>query len=120
MPIISVRAVIAHYKLGFIPITRGSHQWCQGPGDSSTILPCEGTLGLIPDDFNSVPVVVSLIAMEIKVNLVEARDAIHKLLCAEMMRLHRRGNGQDEGKKQMHLLVQVVALKGTSKLMISR
>ena len=103
MPIISVRAVIAHYKLGFIPITRGSHQWCQGPGDSSTVLPCEGTFGLIPDDFNIIPVVVLLIAVEMDVNLVEARYAIHKLLCGEMMGPDRSGSRQDESKKQMHL-----------------
>ena len=85
MAVIFVRAVIAHSKLGLIPVTRGSHQWCQGPSDSSTILPCEGTLVLIPNDFNAVPVIVLPRCMEIMVNLKETRNTIDKFICAEVV-----------------------------------
>ena len=85
MPVILVRAVIAHCKLGLIPVTRGSHQWCQGPSDSGTVLPCEGTLVLIPNDFNAVPIIVLPRSMEVMVNLKETRNTIDKLLCAEVV-----------------------------------
>ena len=85
MPVISVRAVIAHCKLGLIPVTRGSHQWCQGPSDSGTVLPCEGTLVLIPNDFNAVPIIVLPRSMEVVVNFKETRNTIHKFVCAEMV-----------------------------------
>ena len=85
MPVILVRAVIAHCKLGLIPVTRGSHQWCQGPSDSGTVLPCEGTLVLIPNDFNAVPIIVLPRCMEVMVDLKEARNAINEFLRAEMV-----------------------------------
>ena len=85
MPVISVRTIIAHCKLCFIPVTRGSHQRCQGPSDSSTILPCEGALCLIPYDFDGVPIVV-LARVEIVVNLVESSNAIDEFISAEVVR----------------------------------
>ena len=85
MPVILVRAVIAHCKLGLIPVTRGSHQWCQGPSDSGTVLPCEGALGLIPNDLHTVPIIVLPRCMEGMVNLKEARNAINEFLRAEMV-----------------------------------
>ena len=88
MSVISVRAVVAHCKLCLIPVARGSHQRCQGPGDSSTILPGEGALCLIPYDLDVVPIVV-LARVEIVVNLVESSNAIDKLLCAEVVRAGR-------------------------------
>ena len=87
MPVISVRAIVAHRKLRFVPATRGSHQRCQGPGDSSPILPCEGTFGLIPCDFDRVPLVVLPIGVDIAVHLIEARNTIDVGLCAEMFRV---------------------------------
>ena len=84
MAVISVRAIVAHCKLCFVPVTRGSHQWCQRPSDSSTILPCEGAFGLIPYDLDRVPLVLLLIAVEVTVNLVESRNTVDEGLCAEM------------------------------------
>ena len=88
MPIISVRAIVAHCKLCFIPVPRRSHERCQGPGDSSTILPCEGAFCLIPYDFDGVPIIV-LARVETVVNLIESSNAIDKFLCAEMVRSGR-------------------------------
>ena len=91
MAIVFVRTVIAHCKLGLIPVTRGSHQWCQGPSDSGTVLPCEGTLVLIPNDFNAVPIIMVPRCMEVMVDLKETRNTIDKLLCAEVVTAGRGG-----------------------------
>ena len=92
MPVISVRAVIAHCKLCLIPVTRGSHQRCQGPGDSSTILPGEGALCLIPYDLYVVPIIV-LARVEIMVNLIKSSNAIDEFLCAEVVRAGKLKKG---------------------------
>ena len=63
MPFIFVRAIIAHCKLCFIPAAGCSTQWCQGPGDSSTILPFEGAFVLCPFDLDSVPLVLLVITV---------------------------------------------------------
>ena len=57
--------------------------------------------------------------MEVMVNLKEARNTLDKLLGAEMVTAGRCGNGQDEGKRAMHLHLdevtsEAVVLDGTT------
>ena len=82
MSVIPVGTVIAHSKLCHVPVARGSHHWCQSPGDSSSILPLECTLVLIPGDFNRVPVIMIDTTVKVVVNVIEARDPIYEGIIA--------------------------------------